>query len=98
MTVKKVTGQVETVRLAENNDVQLVIDNKVVSLRFVERVSDKPIGETNPEDAKKDDQKSNGRRKKLQIHKECPYVMIKSVIYKYYRNECNTKCIKCNFK
>ncbi|MEK4741768.1 MULTISPECIES: flagellar hook assembly protein FlgD [unclassified Bacillus (in: firmicutes)] len=54
---KKVTGQVETVRLAENNEVQLVIDNKVVSLRFVERVSDKPIGETNPEDAKKDDQK-----------------------------------------
>ncbi|MCU5321948.1 flagellar hook assembly protein FlgD [Bacillus cereus group sp. BfR-BA-01428] len=53
----KVTGQVETVRLAENNDVQLVIDNKVVSLRFVERVSDKPIGETNPEDVKKDDQK-----------------------------------------
>ncbi|SCM93550.1 Flagellar basal body rod modification protein [Bacillus mycoides] len=53
----KVTGQVETVRLAENNDVQLVIDNKVVPLRFVERVSDKPIGETNPEDAKKDDQK-----------------------------------------
>jgi len=53
----KVTGQVETVRLAENNDVQLVINNKVVSLRFVERVSDKPIGETNPEDAKKDDQK-----------------------------------------
>ncbi len=51
------TGQVETVRLAENNEVQLVIDNKVVSLRFVERVSDKPIGETNPEDAKKDDQK-----------------------------------------
>ena len=46
------TGQVETVRLAENNEVQLVIDNKVVSLRFVERVSDKPIGETNPEDAK----------------------------------------------
>ena len=43
--------------LAENNEVQLVIDNKVVSLRFVERVSDKPIGETNPEDAKKDDQK-----------------------------------------
>ena len=51
------TGQVETVRLAENNEVQLVIDNKVVSLRFVERVSDKPIGETNPEDAKKDEQK-----------------------------------------
>ena len=51
------TGQVETVRPAENNEVQLVIDNKVVSLRFVERVSDKPIGETNPEDAKKDEQK-----------------------------------------
>ncbi len=55
--VKKVTGQVETVRLAENNEVQLVIDNKVVSLRFVERVSDKPIGDTNPEDTKKDEQK-----------------------------------------
>lgn len=54
---KKVTGQVETVRLAENNEVQLVIDNKVVSLRFVERVSDKPIGETNPEDAKKEEKK-----------------------------------------
>ncbi|PGZ71537.1 flagellar hook assembly protein FlgD [Bacillus sp. AFS029637] len=53
----KVTGQVETVRLAENNDVQLVIGDKVVSLRFVERVSDKPIGETNPEDVKKADQK-----------------------------------------
>ncbi|MEN8643808.1 flagellar basal body rod modification protein [Bacillus toyonensis] len=54
----KVTGQVETVRLAENNDVQLIINNKVVSLRFVERVSDKPIGETNPEDVKKEDQKT----------------------------------------
>ena len=49
------TGQVETVRLAENNDVQLIVDNQVVSLRFVERVSDKPIAETNPEDEKKDD-------------------------------------------
>ncbi|OOR08178.1 flagellar basal body rod modification protein [Bacillus mycoides] len=53
----KVTGQVETVRLAENNDVQLVINNKVVSLRFVERVSDKQIGDTNPEDVKEADQK-----------------------------------------
>ena len=41
------TGQVETVRLAENNDVQLIVDNQVISLRFVERVSDKPIAETN---------------------------------------------------
>ena len=52
---KQVTGQVETVRLAENNDVQLIVDNQVVSLRFIERVSDKPITETNPEDEKKDD-------------------------------------------
>ncbi len=56
---KQVTGQVETVRLAENNDVQLIVDNQVVSLRFIERVSDKPITETNPEDEKKDDIEKN---------------------------------------
>ncbi|AGE77465.1 flagellar hook assembly protein FlgD [Bacillus cereus] len=56
---EQVTGQVETVRLAENNDVQLIVDNQVVSLRFVERVSDKPIAETNPEDEKKDDIEKN---------------------------------------
>lgn len=56
---EQVTGQVETVRLAENNDVQLIVDNQVVSLRFVERVSDKPIAEANPEDEKKDDIEKN---------------------------------------
>ena len=41
-------------------------------------MSDKPIGDTNPEDAKKDDQKVT-EEEKLQIHKECPYVMIKAL-------------------
>ena len=59
------TGQVETVRLAENNDVQLIVDNQVVSLRFVERVSDKPIAETNPEDEKKDDIEKMKRLSKI---------------------------------
>lgn len=59
------TGQVETVRLAENNDVQLIVDNQVVSLRFVERVSDKPIAEANPEDEKKDDIEKMKRLSKI---------------------------------
>ncbi|MGG2066241.1 flagellar hook capping FlgD N-terminal domain-containing protein [Bacillus sp. S14(2024)] len=45
---KAVEGTVDVVRLAANNDVQLVIDDKVVSLRFVESVSDKKIDK--PED------------------------------------------------
>ena len=49
-----------------------------LSLRFVERVSDKPIGETNLEDVKKDDQKVT-EEVKQQIHKECSYVMIKAL-------------------
>ncbi|PEA53500.1 flagellar basal body rod modification protein [Bacillus pseudomycoides] len=40
---KTVMGKVDTVRLGANNDVQLVIGSEVVSLRFVERVSDKEI-------------------------------------------------------
>ncbi|MDC2865761.1 flagellar hook capping FlgD N-terminal domain-containing protein [Bacillus sp. BP-3] len=39
----EVQGKVDTVRLGANNDVQLVIGSKVVSLRFVERVSDQEI-------------------------------------------------------
>ncbi|PHA01926.1 flagellar basal body rod modification protein [Bacillus pseudomycoides] len=48
---KKVEGTVDVVRLAANNDVQLVIGDHVVSLRFVESVSDKKIDkpEDNPE-------------------------------------------------
>jgi flagellar basal-body rod modification protein FlgD len=51
---EKVSGQVDIVRLAENNEVQLVVDNHVISLNFVERVSDKPISEVNQEDEKKE--------------------------------------------
>ncbi|MEI4830593.1 flagellar hook capping FlgD N-terminal domain-containing protein [Bacillus sp. FJAT-53711] len=40
---KTVEGTVDVVRLAANNDVQLVIGDHVVSLRFVESVSDKKI-------------------------------------------------------
>ena len=56
---------------------RLVINNKVVSLRFVERVSDKPIGETNPR--RKERRSKVTEEVKLQIHKECPYVMIKAL-------------------
>lgn len=41
-------------------------------------MSDKPIGETNLEDVKKDDQKVT-EEVKQQIHKECSYVMIKAL-------------------
>ncbi|MDR4985275.1 flagellar basal body rod modification protein [Bacillus cereus] len=66
---EQVTGQVETVRLAENNDVQLIVDNQVVSLRFVERVSDKPITETNPEDEKKEDTETTGETEEISENK-----------------------------
>lgn len=71
------TGQVETVRSQKITRYSSLLIIKLylfVSLR----VSDKPIGETNPEDAKKDDQKVT-EEEKLQIHKECPYVMIKAL-------------------
>ena len=66
---EQVTGQVETVRLAENNDVQLIVDNQVVSLRFVERVSDKPIAETNPEDEKKENTETTGETEEVSENK-----------------------------
>ncbi|MDM5238527.1 flagellar basal body rod modification protein [Bacillus cereus] len=66
---EQVTGQVETVRLAENNDVQLIVDNQVVSLRFVERVSDKPITEINPEDEKKENTETTGETEEVSENK-----------------------------
>ncbi|HFR4188076.1 MULTISPECIES: flagellar hook assembly protein FlgD [Bacillus] len=66
---EKVFGQVETVRLAENNDVQLIVGNQVVSTRFVERVSDKPITETNPEDEKKENTETAGETEKIKENK-----------------------------
>ncbi|AWC28305.1 MULTISPECIES: flagellar hook assembly protein FlgD [Bacillus cereus group] len=51
---QKVSGQVDIVRLAANNEVQLVVDKHVVSLRFVESVSDEPISETNLVDEKQE--------------------------------------------
>ncbi|MCC2351507.1 MULTISPECIES: flagellar hook assembly protein FlgD [Bacillus cereus group] len=66
---EKVFGQVETVRLAENNDVQLIVGNQVVSTRFVERVSDKPITETNPEDEKKENTETAGETEEVKENK-----------------------------
>ncbi|MEH7462408.1 flagellar hook capping FlgD N-terminal domain-containing protein [Bacillus thuringiensis] len=40
---KEVVGKVDTIRLGANNDVQLVLGDQVVSLRFVVDASDKEI-------------------------------------------------------
>ncbi|CAM4368345.1 flagellar basal body rod modification protein [Bacillus manliponensis] len=51
---KEVVGQVDTVRLAANNQVQLVIGERIVPLQFVESVSDQEIIVEKPEEEKEE--------------------------------------------
>lgn len=45
---EKVTGKVDAVRLATNNQVQLVVDDKIVLVNFVTSVSEDPLEQTEP--------------------------------------------------
>ncbi|WP_369900238.1 flagellar hook capping FlgD N-terminal domain-containing protein [Bacillus manliponensis] len=49
-----VEGKVDTVRLAANNEVQLIVGERIVSLRFVESVSDEAPVIENPEEGKEE--------------------------------------------